>query len=67
MIGEPDSDLIIKLTDIVRHPLHDLLAGKLISSSGRMRLPSAMGGRYFCYMSLNLLCVKNGENRFKNY
>ena len=57
MIGEPRQNfgavyadlLITKLTDVMddaSHPLHDRLAGQLISRSGRMRLPSAATGRY---------------------
>ena len=57
MIGEPRQSLedvyadllITKLTDVrddASHPLHDQLAGQLISTSGRMRLPSAVTGRY---------------------
>ena len=41
--------LITKLTNVMddaSHPLHDRLAGQLISRSGRMRLPSAVTGRY---------------------
>ena len=41
--------LITKLTDVMddaSHPLHDRLAGQLISRSGRMRLPSAVIGQY---------------------
>ena len=41
--------LITKLTNVMddaSHPLHDQLAGQLISRSGRMRLPSAVTGRY---------------------
>ena len=58
MIGEPRQNLedvyadllITKLTNVMddaSHPLHDLLAGQLISRSGRMRLPSVVTGRYF--------------------
>ena len=57
MIGEPRQNLedayadllITKLTNVMddaSHPLHDRLAGQLISRSGRMRLPSAVTGRY---------------------
>ena len=57
MIGEPRQNLedvyadllITKLTNVMddeSHPLHDRLAGQLISRSGCMRLPSAVTGRY---------------------
>ena len=57
MISEPRQNLedayadllITKLTNVMddaSHPLHDRLAGQLISRSGRMRLPSAVTGRY---------------------
>ena len=41
--------LITKLTDVMddaSHPLHNRLAGQLISRSGRMRLLSAVIGQY---------------------
>ena len=57
MIGEPRQNLeevyadllFTKLTNVMddaSHPLHDQLAGQLISRSGCMHLPSAMTGRY---------------------
>ena len=62
MIGEPRQNLedayadllITKLTNVMddaSHPLHDRLAGQLISRYGRMRLPSAVTGRYIsCFV-----------------
>ena len=60
MISEPRMNLedvyadllITKLTngmDDASHPLHDRFAGQLISRSGRMRLPSALTGRYLSF------------------
>ena len=57
MIAEPRQNLedacadllVAELTGVVDdagHPLRDRLAGRLVSRSGRVRLPSAVAGRY---------------------
>ena len=70
MIGEPRqnledvcADLLIKkLTNVMNdasHPLHDRLAGQLISRSDCMRLPSAVTGRWPISF---LLCSTGNQN-----
>ena len=65
--GEPQQNLenvyadllITKLTNVMddaSHPLHNRLAGQLISRSGRMRLPSAVTGL------ISILCSTGNQN-----
>ena len=68
MIGEPRQNLegvyadllITKLTDVMDdagYPLHDRLVGQLIPRSGRMRLPSALTGRYLSFFVLQAIRI----------
>ena len=72
MIGEPRQNLedvyadllITKLTNVMEdasHPLHDCLAGQLISRSGRMRLPSAVTGRYLSFFVPQAIRIHNAN------
>ena len=47
--GSVYTDLLVKKLHVLEdesQPLHDCLPGQLIARSGRMRLPSAVTGRY---------------------
>ena len=56
--------LITKLTDVMddaSHPLHDRLAGQLISRSGRMSFPSAVTGRYLFSFVPQAITIHNAN------
>ena len=61
-----DGLVIAKLKDVlddVTHPLHDRLAGQLNIRSGRMRLPTAVTGRYLSSFIPQAIKIHNSMHR----